>query len=488
MKILKDFKSFVAESYAPFSDPQYSFLSNLGAILLGKQSYHDPVSNPKSDENSSPPDLLNPVDYSSIEGGYSSPNFSSSSKYSILSRYPSAYRDNSKIFQICLHHTDGENKRGEDVVKFVFGQGKSHGLHYAIGRDGQLFQGSPENEVVSASNGLNPHSISIELATGGSLILKNNKWIDSYPGTEIQESLYPLIVDLGFKYNGYRYYLDYTDGQMRSLKEFIDLMIKKYPKIKEGMKGNVYTSVFGIPQPELEGDYKSKKLTSDEAKNPGIFVHAVAPGASHVDCFPSSKLVNLLKQYGYTGKVIESKKIYSKENPYSSKEKLEEVKIGKSIVIGDSLSPNIAKCSEADLISKDPGPSSLWKGGIAVGTLLEYVKSYKGKSSSVKNVVISIGTNGIYSRSTDTVNKLMDELKKKFPNAKVLVVKGTYGPKATWSPALTKVSQTTVDNYYSDFSNKGAFIVPTAIGNQKDAHSYTDIYTTIGKEIDANLS
>jgi lysophospholipase L1-like esterase len=161
---------------------------------------------------------------------------------------------------------------------------------------------------------------------------------------------------------------------------------------------------------------------------------------------------------------------------------------GKSIVIGDSLSPNIAKCSKADLINNTAGPSSLWEGGIAIGTLLDYVKSYGKIDPSIENVVISIGTNGIFARSTDTVNKLIAELKKKFPKAKILVVKGTYGPKATWSPALTKVSQATVDNYYSDFSSKGVFVVPTAIGNQKDAHAYTDIYTTIGKEIDANLS
>lgn len=161
--------------------------------------------------------------------------------------------------------------------------------------------------------------------------------------------------------------------------------------------------------------------------------------------------------------------------------------IGKSIVVGDSLSYNVAKCSKADLISDTGGPSSLWKGGIAIGTLLDYIKGYGKTDSTIKNVVISIGTNGIFARSTDTVNKLVDELKKKFPKAKLLVVKGTYGPKATWSPALTKVSQTTVDNFYSDFSNKGVFVVPTAIGNQKDAHNYTDIYTTIGKEIDANL-
>ena len=161
---------------------------------------------------------------------------------------------------------------------------------------------------------------------------------------------------------------------------------------------------------------------------------------------------------------------------------------GKSIVIGDSLSPNLAKCSKADLISSTGGASSLWEGGIAIAVLLGFVKSYTKTDSTIKNVVISIGTNGIFARSTDTVNKLVDELKKKFPSAKLLVVKGTYGPKATWSASLTKVSQSTVDNYYSDFTKKGVHVVPTAIGNQTNAHNYTDIYTTIGKEIDANLA
>ena len=161
---------------------------------------------------------------------------------------------------------------------------------------------------------------------------------------------------------------------------------------------------------------------------------------------------------------------------------------GKSIVIGDSLSPNLAKCSKADLISSTGGASSLWEGGIAIAVLLGFVKSYTKTDSTIKNVVISIGTNGIFARSTDTVNKLVDELKKKFPSAKLLVVKGTYGPKATWSASLTRVSQSTVDNYYSDFTKKGVYVVPTAIGNQTNAHNYTDIYTTIGKEIDANLA
>lgn len=158
-----------------------------------------------------------------------------------------------------------------------------------------------------------------------------------------------------------------------------------------------------------------------------------------------------------------------------------------SIVIGDSLSPNVATSSNADLISSTAGPSSLWKGGITVDGLLRFVESYSKIDSDVKNVVISIGTNGIFSRSTKTVDSLVSELKKKFPNAKLLVVKGTYGPKADWSTALTTVSQSTVDNFYSDFKKNGVTVIPTAIGNQKDAHNYTDIYKTIGKEINANL-
>jgi hypothetical protein len=248
----------------------------------------------------------------SPEGSYASPNLTLSSKYSTASRMTNMIRPDSDIFQICLHHTDGENQKGEEIIKYVYNQGRGKSVHYAIGRDGQLVQGSPENEKVWASNDLNTHSVSIEIATGGGIYLKSSKWMDG--NNELGEGYYPLIIDLGYKYNGYRYYLDYTDGQMKALKEFIDMMIKKYPEIKKGISGNVYEKVFGIPQPALDGEYQSKHLTTQQAgEDRGIFIHAVAPGATHVDCFPSSKLVELLKSYGYSGTVIESKYMYVEE-------------------------------------------------------------------------------------------------------------------------------------------------------------------------------
>ena len=156
--------------------------------------------------------------------------------------------------------------------------------------------------------------------------------------------------------------------------------------------------------------------------------------------------------------------------------------VGKSIVIGDSLVPYVAKGAGIE-----QGPKELWKGGIAVGTLLSYANSYKTADRSVKNVVISIGTNGIFSRSTNTITQLVARLHVLFPNAKLLVVRGTYGSKISWSKPLMNVSQKTVDAYYSDFSANGAKVLPTAVGNVPDAHGHLPVYQTIGREIKANM-
>jgi GH24 family phage-related lysozyme (muramidase) len=157
--------------------------------------------------------------------------------------------------------------------------------------------------------------------------------------------------------------------------------------------------------------------------------------------------------------------------------------LGKSIAIGDSLTPNVARSAG---ITAAPG---LWKSGITIeGLLNNHVKQYTQIDPAVKNVVICIGTNGIFKTSANTVNELVKQLRAKFPNAKLLVVKGTYGPGVAWSKPLQSVSQKTVDTYYSYFANNGVTIIPTAIGNQKDAHAYTDIYNTIGSEIRSRLS
>lgn len=351
---MKKFKEFVNEGLFD-SGKTGDFLSRFGSIITGDK-YGAHVEEPKApieSDGSIPPvvDIKSIGNALSREGTYSAPNLTLSSKYSTAPRVSGIVRDPSQIFQICLHHTDGENIKGEDVINYVYKKGAGYSVHYAIGRDGQLVQGSPENEAVWASNNLNTHSISIELGTGGGIYLKNSKWYDG----EIQlgENYYPLIVDLGYTYNGYRYYLDYTDGQMKSLKEFIDMTIKKYPEIKKGISGNVYTKVFGIPEPSADGNYTSKKLTQDQAnKDPGIYIHAIAPGATHVDCFPSSKLVELLKTYGYTGNVLESKYMYVEEEvkpEWTEDAPLSGTELVDKGLVANPLSPYLYKNKEGNV-------------------------------------------------------------------------------------------------------------------------------------------
>jgi hypothetical protein len=347
MKRIKGFNEFINENFFDFGS---DFISDFGKIIQNKDlsTHYGDKEEIIQNDGSQAPTIGSGSNLLSISGSYQSPDLSQSSKYSIASRISGITRDPSQIFQIALHYTDGENKRGEDVIKYVFNKGGGHSVHYAIGRDGQLIKGSPHNETVWATNGLNDHSISIEIASGGGVALKDNKWYDGK--TQLDESYYPLIVDLGFTFNGYRYYLDYTDGQIKALKDFFDAILKEYPEIKKGISGNVYTKVFGIPEPAEGEEYTSKKLTKDQAKEPGVYIHALAPGSTHIDAFPSSKLVNFLKEYGYSGEVLESKYMYPAK---------EEIKKSESSWIdswindpkGNPLYPHISKDQKGDIYS-----------------------------------------------------------------------------------------------------------------------------------------
>ena len=165
---------------------------------------------------------------------------------------------------------------------------------------------------------------------------------------------------------------------------------------------------------------------------------------------------------------------------------------GKSIAIGDSFVPYVAKGAGIDQGPqakdiKNSRKDGLWFGGIAVGSLLTFSKDYKNIDNSIKNVVISIGSNGIYTRSTKTIKDLMIRLKVLFPNAKILVVKGVYGSKLAGYPQVQTVSQSTVDSFYSDFTANGATVIPTPVGNIPNGHGHLPVYKIIGGEIKTRL-
>lgn len=154
---------------------------------------------------------------------------------------------------------------------------------------------------------------------------------------------------------------------------------------------------------------------------------------------------------------------------------------GSSIIIGDSLTPLIDKhIKNASVISSKQGEASLWKGGMGVSWLKKAVESFP-VSPGIQNVIISIGTNGGFSQRDD-IKGLFKALKSKFPKAKFIIVKGSWG----WG-GNKGITPSQVDKYYQKFSDEGAIVVETPIGfssTDSDAHSDRPVLSQIGKIVD----
>ena len=90
------------------------------------------------------------------------------------------------------------------------------------------------------------------------------------------------------------------------------------------------------------------------------------------------------------------------------------------------------------------------------------------------------------------VKKLANRLKLLFPNAKLFVIQGGYGPLLgkgevdKWGTLkiLQNMSQSKVDTYYKDFSDNGITVITPPIGNVDNVHNQNlPIYETIGKKL-----
>jgi len=160
-----------------------------------------------------------------------------------------------------------------------------------------------------------------------------------------------------------------------------------------------------------------------------------------------------------------------------------------NIIIGDSLCTFIDNASKkADRLSPkgDLAGTHLWYGG----TTLTWLKNALAKytvAPTVKNVVISTGTNTAYS-TKDDVAGLVESLKTKFPNAHLIVVPGSWWIKQPKGWVVT-VSEEKVRQYYQQFETLGVSVT-TAVGDARiccknDPHGNFKIYQTIGAEIDA---
>ena len=144
-----------------------------------------------------------------------------------------------------------------------------------------------------------------------------------------------------------------------------------------------------------------------------------------------------------------------------------------NIIIGDSQVPFIdAQTTKAVRVP------ALWKGGIAVNELTRMVQNYP-LSTTVRNVIISIGTNDRYSGDVKALYRI---LKYRFPYAKFYVVPGSWG----WG-GVKRITLKEVNLYYKKHTTEGAFVIPLQIG-PGDPHGHKPSYVLIGTYLDEILT
>jgi hypothetical protein len=176
--------------------------------------------------------------------------------------------------------------------------------------------------------------------------------------------------------------------------------------------------------------------------------------------------------------ILKGKKKKEKSEGLKLKAQEQEVEPKKSIIIGDSQTPLIARQSKKIIkLGDKEGEENLWKGGMGLGWLKNSVSKYP-KDNEVRNVVINIGTNGGFNTSDD-INGLFVNLKNTFPKAEFYAVQGSWG----WGNNKNKTEQQ-VRDYYKVFKKNGAKIIEPPIGNVKNPHGNLPVYAEIGKAID----
>ena len=151
---------------------------------------------------------------------------------------------------------------------------------------------------------------------------------------------------------------------------------------------------------------------------------------------------------------------------------------GTSIIIGDSVTPNIFKRSKTlTMLGNTGSEETLWKSGMGVKWLKTAVLKHP-VDTKVKDVVINIGTNGAFSPNDD-IKGLMTELRRVFPQAKFCVVQGSWG----WGNNVS-VTEDKVKKYYDRFKDEGVTVIEPPIGKVSDPHTNLPVYNTIAKEVD----
>jgi hypothetical protein len=166
----------------------------------------------------------------------------------------------------------------------------------------------------------------------------------------------------------------------------------------------------------------------------------------------------------------------------SKKESHYTLVLKKNILIGDSQTPFIAKWStKATLLNKVGSESSLWKGGMGLSWLKLAITNYN-LDTTIQSVTFCIGTNGRFGSKDDIIG-LVDITKKKFPNAYLYVIQGSWG----WGGNVN-VTKSVVDTYYNRFKELDVVVIEPPIGKCEPHNVNLPQYKQIAKNLDSLIS
>jgi hypothetical protein len=199
--------------------------------------------------------------------------------------------------QIYLHHTAG-NADGEGTFRYWGNNNERVATCVAItGKlpnhpelDGLIVQGFPSKywayhlgiptavfvERQIPFQRLDKISMGIEICNWGQLTLKDGKFYN-YVGREVPKD---EVCELPVPYKGYKYFHNYTDKQIQSVK---DLLL--YWKEKYGIPLTYHEDIWDVTPRALKGEA-------------GVYTHnSVRKDKS--DIYPHPKMVEMLKSIGY---------------------------------------------------------------------------------------------------------------------------------------------------------------------------------------------
>jgi hypothetical protein len=145
-----------------------------------------------------------------------------------------------------------------------------------------------------------------------------------------------------------------------------------------------------------------------------------------------------------------------------------------NILIGDSQTFQLKK--NTTIVKQIP---ELSKTGVGVKGLIKLIEKYP-ISEETKTVTICIGVNDGY--IDEGISELIYLVRLKFPNAKIYVIKGSWG----WGN-VSKLNVDKFNNYYKKFEDLGAQIIQTPIGHG-DPHKNKKVYKTIMSELEWKIT